>query len=256
MNKKKSKKLEIIEENRFIEWITNYGSVVLIGIACFLAVVLIGYRFASSSQKSSATDFFRAEKEFAVLQSDSADLSEKKTALTDLTRILQRQPDLHAKYDGLIAQELLNQGNILEAQKYADLALLRTKRDDLPFYADYTNITMMIAKEDYRGALASTQELKQKMIVNAELAKEESSERSFGDVLFAFNLMRSALLNQKIGDREAELNDWRELKQYARLSDQAPPTDAFSPQAFYSLLHQFEEGRSTMLSYIEQREKS
>lgn len=237
----------VLDEDTYAEWLTNYGKILLIAIACFGAVLLIGLRLSYGSSGKQISDYLKAKKEFATFQ--TAEGEAQKEAFAGLQQIMQRLPDLHAKYDGLIAQQLLLQNDVKQGEEYAGMTLLRTDRDHLSIFSEFSRIALLISQGDYKTALDKTTQLKKKMI-------EQPAPRSFGDILFAYNLLNQAFLYQQLGNTVAEKEKWRELKRYAGLVNEAPPTDLFSRQAFLEMFAQFEAGKVTLKEYIEMREKA
>lgn len=244
------------EDNRFIQWISQHGLNVLYGLLAVIAIVVIGYRLLYGGGSKGESDYYNAENDYQVFAKNVASGStvEAKEQLTKLQAIIQDHPELHAKYDGLLAQGLLNLGDVAEAQPYAARTLERTRDDKLPFYSDYASTTLLIAQQNFSDALKKAEELKQKMLDNAAAAGNDAGKRDFGDILFAFNMLRIAMLEQQIGDKQGELQSWQELKRYAKWSGEAP-SSAINPLAFQILLNHFEEGKVSLLNYIDAREK-
>ncbi len=236
----------VLDENFYSEWLTNYGKILLISIACLAVLLLIGLRLSFGSSGQQVADYLKAKKEFTLFQ--TADGEAQKEAFAGLQQLMQRLPQLHARYDGMVAQQLLLQNDVKQGVEYADLTLLRTDRDHLSYYSEFSRIALLISQGEYKTALDKTTQLKKKMI-------EQPAPRPFGDILFAYNLLNQALLYQQLGNSVAEKEKWRELKRYARLTDEAPPTNLFNPQAFTDMLAQFEVGKVSLKEYIEFREK-
>lgn len=231
-----------LEENPVVHFLTQYGRISLYALLAVIAAGVIIYRLNSSHQEKSETDFWNAEKAFRILASPAiqdANSSAEKDALSQLNTILEQHPQLHAKYDGLIAQMLLNRGDVTAAAPFAQSALERTKEENQPFYTDYAKTTLLIADKHYEDALAQALALQNKMNI-AQQEVGQSDQHQFGNTLFAFNLFRVGLLQQQLGLTNEELKTWQEWKQMVQ------------SKAFEVLL--FSEGRVSLTDYINSRE--
>jgi hypothetical protein len=126
--------------------------------------------------------------------------SDTDDSLQKLQTILKKHPELHAKYDGAIAQALLSAQNPTEAAPYAERTLQRTQGETPAPYLDYASTTLLIANGKYDEALKAAQSLKS----NTEYP-----------TLYAFNLLRIAFLNRELKNTQAEKAAWAEVKQLA-----------------------------------------
>lgn len=215
------------DEALYTEWLSKNWKNLLISIGCLAMVLVIGLRLSFGSSGQKAGEYLKAEQEFATFQTSEG--AAQTEAFTSLEQILQTMPQLHAKYDGALAQELLLQNNEKKAAEFACLTLLRTERDNLPLYGEYSRISLLISQGDYRTALDRTVQLKNKMT--------ESSR------LLAYTLLNQALLYQQTVDLKGEKAAWAELKSRA------------NEPAFAEMFAQFEMGRVSLNDYIEIREK-
>lgn len=137
--------------------------------------------------------------------------------LNNLKSLIKKSPSLKANYEGLIVQNLLINEN-LNKDDYgiADKALERIKLD-LPFYYDYSQIALVISNGKYEDALNKSKELKIKMLGN--ISTKSGKSLSMGSVLYSLNLLRIALLEQKLNNPSKELIAWTELEDYLNFND-------------------------------------
>ena len=245
-----------LEENSLLQWITRNGRLLLYIIVALLVVFFIVYQLTSSSRSKTANDFFSAESDFKLFQqpvSSKTDLTAQNEAFEHLNKILQRLPDLHPKYDGLMAQVFIDRNDVFQANKFAHQALERTFNENHPFYTDFAETTLIITKGQDKEALQRSIDLKQKML---ESAAQPPEKREFGDDLFALNLLRIAMLQQQTKQTTDELKTWREWLQYAGLgNDKTKIATGIDSKPFQNLLSFYEEGKVSLLNYIEHREK-
>lgn len=234
--------LSALEENPAIEWLEHNGKTLLYVFLGLVALLFIIYRMSAGRHAKAESDYLQASVEFAAFQK-----GESKESLERLTAILGRRPELHAQYDGLIAQILLNNGDLSKAKEFANLALKRTSTEDLPYYSDFAKTTLLISEHHEQEALNQALALKKTM------QAQQSNQSKFGPVLFAFNLLRVAMLQQQLGLHEEEAKTWKEWKDYANASEKSVAT-SISPRVFETIENQLAEGKFSLSNYIESRQ--
>lgn len=235
---------QFTDDDPIMQWLEQYGKILLGAVFGLLVLLFIIYRVSSGSTAKAEADYFDAAQQYSLFQK-----SDNQEALTKLQAILERRPELHPKYDGLLAQLLINRNDPAAAETYASLAFERIHHDHVPYYEEFAAITLQISRADYATALKRSKELKQILLKDATTAKQE---RTFGDLLFAYNLLRIALLEQKAGTPTEEQAAWSEWNSYAQASTNSASIRAAS---FYTLDNLFGEGSLTLNHYIKSREK-
>lgn len=237
----------MLGENSFIQWISNNSKMLMYSFLGLLAAIILLYRFVFSQSTQSEGDYFNAANRFAQFQKlvEQQDIVAAEEALSQLTPIIQRHPELHAQYDGLIAQLLLST-NVKEAKKFAVPTLARVSQDQLPYYIEFANTTLTIEEKKYADALQQALQLKQKML---EVAQADNQPLEFGDSLFAFNLLRIGMLQQQLDQKDAELATWQEWNYYLQSED------TLLANAFQQLNQQLVEGKTPLIDYINYRQQ-
>lgn len=234
---------QFTDDHPMMQWIEKNGKTLLIALLGLIAALFIIYRMSSNSNAKADADYNDAAQQYAIYQK-----SDDKEALDKLQAILARRPELHPKYDGLIAQLLINRSQPQLAEPYANSIFKRVSTDHVPHYEEFAAITLVISKGDFESALQQSKELKQKLLKDATTSQQT---RSFGDMLFAYNLLRIAMLEQKVGTPEGERAAWSEWKSYANASTNSASIKAAS---FYTLDSLFGEGSLSLNNYIKTRE--
>lgn len=217
------------------EWLTENGKWLLLGFGVILGALLFYISAYTESYKSEA-DYFKAATAYTTFSSSSSSSEEREAALTTLKNILSSKPELHAAYDGLIAQTLINRGYTSEALPFANLALSRTKKNNLPLFTQFAETTLRINDKKFEQALTETDSLLKQLTIEKENANQ---------TLHAFTLLRLAMLNQKIGTPQAELQSWQAW-------------DAFRkqfPGAYQRISGQLESVKILLTDYAESRKK-
>lgn len=244
-----------IEDHPLLQWISQHGQTLLYTIIGLFSLLFIIYYLSSSHSSKADQDYTAAYQDFLAFQRGKGDIAAQKLSLQKLEDVLKRQPTLHAKYDGLIAQTLLTRSDVGDAMPFAMATLERVSKDDLPFYNDFASTTLLIAQGKTADALERSKNLKQKLLDNANAAIQDPAKKSFGDTLFAFNLLRIAMLQQQAGLAQDELKTWQEWKGYTAFTRMPGTSQAIDSKAFFAVANVFEEGQVTLASYIESREK-
>lgn len=234
---------QFTDEHPLMQWIEKYSKFLLIGGLAVIALLFFIYRVSSNNTAKAEADYIEASQQFALFQNND------QLAFEKLQAILKRRPELHPKFDGLIAQTLINRNDAKAALPYSELIFGRVRNDNVPYYEDFAVITLAISEGEFQKALKLSQELKQKLLKDATAS---GSSRSFGDVLFAYNLLRIALLEQKLGNQENEKAAWSEWNSYANSSTNSA---AIKASAFNQVNTLFSEGLLTLSQYIQTREK-
>lgn len=244
------------DDSPFIQWLSHYGRIGLLILIVLLALVALFYRLAPGGSEKAEKDYFNADIEFQNFEhpiSGNSDLLASKEALNRLEAIMKRRPELHAKYDGLIAQTLIFREDMTAATPFANLAMTRTAPENHPFYTDYAQTSLLIGSQQYQEALARAQELQKKM-TEALSQTQDINKRAFGDTLYAFNLVRIGILQQQQGLNQDELNTWQEWKRLLQQKSEITQAETLS-KAFAQQLAHFTNNTISLMNYIEAREK-
>jgi hypothetical protein len=250
-DEQKSTFLDFLDEGAITDWLSDNGKSILYGLIGLIALLVIIFAISSGGRSKAEQEYIQAANDFTYFSKayDAKNPAQANDALARLNHLMSKHPELHAAYDGALAQTLLNRAQVEEAKPYALATLKRVKSNNLPFYNDYAETTLMISQGQFKEALENTLSLQQKM--EADLGKEAAS-RSFGDELFALNLLRVAMLQQAIGDKNAELRTWQQWKEFAGLGSEA--SKYVNPQAFRSVIQNLAIGSISLADYISYRE--
>jgi hypothetical protein len=252
-NTQKPQVLDLLDESRITEWLIEYGSNILYMLAGTVGILILIYAFSSGQHSKAEQEYIQAANDFTYFTKsyDSKNPVPLNDAFNRLNSLMKKHPELHAAYDGALAQTLLNRTQIEEAQPFALATLARVKSNDLPFYRDYAETTLLIGQLNFKQALENALALQQKM--KDQIANDPSA-RSFGDELFALNLLRVAMMQQEIGDKAAEMKTWNEWRGYAGLNGKHQATGNVNPQAFRSVIQKLAIGSISLPDYISNRE--
>lgn len=230
----KSDLSDTFAEHPIVQWISQNGRSLLWLLLGLVALFLIGYRLLGGYGSSSAKDYIAVDREmgiFLAAERSESGAAQAKESLDKLTLLLNKHPDLRAKYEGQIAQELIVRGDSAAALPLAERTLARVSKEHIPLYSAYSATTLLIEKGSYPEALGQANALQSKVS-----EKEDSG-------LFTANLLRIAMLNQKLGNKNEELKTWQTLKETLKQGDHDQVVTALS------------EGRVSLLDYIAFREK-
>lgn len=236
--------LSSLDDNPFMLWITQYGRTLMYALLGLIVAGILIYRFYSVHEEKQEAEYWTAEKEFRLLAKpveNNKGPAINEEALAQLRAVIERHPALQAKYDALIAQTLLDHGDIKDALPFANNAINRTLSENQPFYSEFAKTSLLISEQKYDAALKSSQALQQKM-QELKQKTEQNGQRHFGDTLFALNFLRIGMLQQQLGLKSDELKTWQEWKKLAK-------TSGFEQQQLL-----FSEGRVSLVDYINLRE--
>ncbi|MEI8366412.1 MAG: hypothetical protein WCF65_08350 [Parachlamydiaceae bacterium] len=248
--------LDYMDEGRFTDWLALHGKNIIYGLSALLIVLAVVYYLSNTLMTKSEEDYVQAAQDFTVFvqATGTEDASTKNEAYSRLKSLMSTHPELHAAYDGTLAQTFLNRDLVADAKPYITATLSRTQSDALPLYAEFASTTLMISEHHYREALDKAQAL-QITMTEAIASQVNEAERGFGAELFALNLLRIAMLQQQTGDTKGELATWHHWKQYARLEAVSGPSANVDPQAFRAVIQRLAVGATSIPDYIAHREK-
>jgi hypothetical protein len=222
-----------------IEWLSAYKNVLLWGFLILIALLIIASRLMTWQTLNAEKDFFQAQNMFTQFEQTAINPAESASATTDLEELkslMQRHPELKPKYEGALAQTLLISGQPSQAQPFIEDIFTRTQPDRLQLYQNYTETSLLIEQERYAEALQSAQQLK---------ATLEQTNQGSNPILYAFNLIRLAMLYQQTHQQQEELKAWEELQNQPQLLEAVLATD----QAL-------KMGQASLNQYIEERKQA
>jgi hypothetical protein len=199
--------------DRFLQSMLEKKKEWMTGAAAFAggAALLLGYLYSGPDAKA------YANAETAVSKWQASPEDEK---LYEAMRLaIQSVPELGKKYEATIAQNLIGSNKINEALVMACRSIQRVK-EDAPFHATFATTSLLIEQGSFQQALENAVALKELM------GKEFQSKVKGGSLLYAYNLLRIACLQQTLKNRPGEKAAWEELESFLTLSDEI--IDSFS----------------------------
>lgn len=221
-----------------VEWISNNKQTILWIIIGLFAVLILAYRVMMTRTLNAEGDYFRAQTDFNQFQ--EAALTAKNAvgdsaALNELDGFMASYPELHAKYDGPLAQTLIIEEQMPKALPLAQATFKRTANDSINLYQDYAASSLLIGEGKYQEALQQSKLLKDKL--------NQQPADTLDKTLYFFNLIRLAVLNQQLGLEQEEKQAWNEVQ------NSAYRTDAMQS------INLFKIGNADLNKYIEKRQK-
>lgn len=231
-----------------IEWIMGHTKTILLSFATLILFSFCIYQVFSRFGDVNVSESSRLERAFNEW-SGSQDL----TQLKELEKSVRGHSALEAKYGTLLAQRLLGLGEVKQGEEYARAALKRAQGLNTPYYSDFSKNTLLITSGKYSEALEASEKLKGAMLQDEAFWSGRDKLVRSGSVLYAYNLLRIAMLNQQLGSKEGELIAWDELVQNAGWKGVAVPSRAYDPESYALLLENFTQGDITLIDYIDQR---
>ncbi|HVX01166.1 MAG TPA: hypothetical protein VHA52_12150, partial [Candidatus Babeliaceae bacterium] len=228
-----------------IDWLKDHLSVIG-GVALFLVVGMVA---ASRWVKGDAqADYLTAEIAYQHWEGGKGE------ALTRLQKIIRKHPELHAKYDGAIAQKLLSTSEKGLATSYGKAALKRMG-DFSPHYKNFSHCSLLIVENKLAEALQGAKELKAAMEKDEAFWEKKSELMRHGCILYAFNLLRIAMLEKEAGTPAGELAAWRAFKENAGWLGAQPASKTYDPEAYQLIQDNFHNQETSLLDYIKYREE-
>lgn len=225
------------------DWIReNLNSIIAVGVGLFAVAGWTLYQWKSGSPG----DYLAAEKTFNEWSGDRND------KLIKLQKILKQHPELHAKYDGRIAQKLLVNSEHGLASSFSKATQKRIGEFS-PYYTAFSNCSLLIAEKKFEKALEESQTLKQSLDQDLTFWKTQSDLVRHGGILYGYNLLRIAFLQQLTGNKPGELAAWKEFKREAGWLETEAPTKNDS-ESFELISQNFQKNDVSLKDFIHYRE--
>ncbi len=228
----------------------DYKRSVIFFIPLLLVILFMVFKFSLLKSKAER-DVISAKAAYSKwVSSDNLDTIHLQT----LKNILKKRPELSPAYEGPIIQKLVASSQVSQAKLHVESILKRIGRR-CTYYTRFSQSSLRIAQNDHATALQKAIKLKEDMILDKPFWERQSSYQ-YGSTLFAFNLLRIAMLNQELDHKEDELIAWKELKKYAKwdqIDTKSLPLD-LDPLAFDRLLSHLTDQKLSLKDYIRYRE--
>lgn len=228
-------------------WSTNYKRFLVLLIPFFLVFLFV--IFKTSLYRAKSEGEFLAAKNAYLKWENSQEL--ENSDFRTLKGLIKRHPELVAPYETLIIQKILALGKEKKAQPFIENL---SKRIADSYYTQFSKTTFLITEGEFEKALQEAFSLKERMLSDKSFWEGQKTPH-FGSILFAFNLLRIAILSQSLEKGEEELVAWKELKDYARWSSESDKMFVnLDRGAFDVLLKHFTDQNLSMKDYIKHRE--
>jgi hypothetical protein len=227
----------IVVKQGWVDWLQEHGKTLLYVVLGVILVLFAAFHWMARSKGSAYGDYVSAHSTYLSWASGA---KQDEPLLNKLKGLLDRHPELHAKYDPLIAQRLLTEND-------SALALNTLKRigKEAPYFAQFAHASLLISQGSFSAALEEAQRLKQALEVDDLFWEKQSQAVRHGSSLYAFNLLRIAMLEQKVGTADGERLAWEELEK--------KEGKTYHPEAMFLLEQAFREQDLSLKDYIAYR---
>ena len=237
-------------KSKSIDWIIEYKNIILYSICGLLVFLFVFFQIFSNFQRKSQNDFIKANFSFQQWVSSS---EHKPEVFELLNKVIKRHPELHPKFDGLIVERLLGRDKVDEASAYVKPMFERIK-EVCPYHAAFASTSLNIAQGKLQDALMQSKKLKTTMENDASFWESQNKFPRYGSILYAYNLLRIALLQKNTGTSKDELSAWNELQKIAGWSEEGSNDSIYyDPEAYHLLEKNFRIGSISILDYIQHR---
>jgi hypothetical protein len=205
--------------------------------ALIAGLAVLVYYFQSGPM---ALDFAKAE----LLVAKWRSLPEDASLFQQMSHALKKVPALQKKYEPVIAQKLIDGGRSAEALQIAYRSLESAKKE-APYHAHFAETSLFIERGEHQEALERSAGLKEKMLRECNVEAFSGARLIGGSVLFAYNLLRIACLQQELKNQPGERAAWEELEKFLKKNENGP--------AALTLLSNFQEKDLDLTDYIAER---
>lgn len=197
-----------VRKKRWIPGPRNRSWVVTI-VSVLLLCLMIAWQIPSFFFKNSyKDDVLLAESIFAKWKASP----EKIELFESLHDLLQKRPKLQRRYEGLIAQVIIQsrQSKILEPISKMGFQQLQ---EDTSLYVLYGEASMLIHQKSLSQALEISKRLEKSISIDLDELGENQGLSTI-NLLYGFNLIRIALLQKDLGRAQDELQTWQNVESF------------------------------------------
>lgn len=185
------------EESKFITFLKKHWSKLFLSLLAVACIAAWTDRLLKGNGSRNKQDFLTIRHLHESFQKGGF-LPEE--SLESMENILARHPELHPKYDALLALTYFSQAKAAEGKHYAQ-ALIQQADDQLPCaYKHYANTTLLIAEARYPEAFEACQQL------------ETTLKECDYPKLQVMNTLRLVFLADLLGNHGAAANYWSQLQ--------------------------------------------
>lgn len=228
----------------FMTKLLSYKQTVLY-VCIGVTALSLGVSFWISRGEKTSHQFFKVE-ESLVEMGDTVAMDAK--AAESLEATLRTYPELAGRVGDILAQHFLTMRQVESAEKYAEAAFQRTSFAK-SHYTDFARNSLLIEEKEYSKALEASNRLKDEMLEDGAWMTDD-----FGGMLFGFNLIRIAFLNQLLGSSDRELEGILEVKKFLGWGLQANERGVMDDKIGKALLKHFSDQNVSMIDYFNERE--
>ncbi len=183
-----------MEENKFITLLVKHWSKLLLGILALATLLVWSQRLSNSRNQDQKQDFLIANQIFEQFQRGEYLSIE---SIESVQKILERHPELHAKYDLVLALTLFSQQKGVDALPYARSLVKQTEGQTPSHYHSFAETTFLISEEKYSEALAAALQLER------EIAGQPETP-----ILEGMNTLRIFFLADQMGNPTEKKRAW------------------------------------------------
>lgn len=229
-------------------YLLDYKRFLIFIIPIFLVGCFLIFKHTMAKSRAEG-EFLSAKVAFSNWQKDSVLES---VHLQTLKSVIKKHPELAAPYEGQIIQKMLALGEEKKSRHYVENLLRRAANRPNSYFTKFSKTSLLIEKGEKALALERSIRLKEEMLSDMKFKKA----MPFGSTLFAFNLLRIAMLSQALKLVDEELVAWRELKEYAKwdVEQQEESIIRLDNKSFDALLANFTDKNLSLKDYIKYRE--
>lgn len=201
---------ETLKEHPAFQWIVSHKSSLPFAFLAIVVLFFLAFRLLSGQTTQKESYYLLAEKHLSTLNNAITEGTwDEKSGqqLLEFSQLVNQNAELQARYDAPLAQMLILAEQGQAAQDPARRLLNRTKKDAIPFIQQFGETSLLAAQKNGVQALENAKALKMEMI--------NSQRASAFNTLFAYTLLRIAMLEQTFGTKEGERDAWNAWSSYA-----------------------------------------
>lgn len=228
---------ESLMDHPVFQTLKEYQKPLSYGVLIILLGIVLLYRMLAGQTARAESTYMALSESSSILKNPESPLEKREVALNEMLPLLDQYPQIQAKYDGQVAEQLLIERKLDASLPLIERTFSRVESTTSPYALDYAKNSVLITQGNLEEGLKNAYALREKML---------SDIMPYSGVLFSFNLIRIALLEKQFLHRDLELKAWNELK---NMSNSAHPLK-ISHQELQRIMTHFDNEEASLSNYI------
>lgn len=191
------------DQHPFLQKVIQHKNAIILGCLAAVVLIFIAVSFLTGAGHKARGQYLQFNEAFSNLKEFPSE-----ETLNKALQSFQALPQHSQAELAQLTQLAIALKNTAIIENFSKNSAHTQPLNLLPYYQEYTEVSLLMTKEDWENASKRSLDLHEKMRNN-----NSTSKPVFGLVLYAYNLIRIAFLQQKLQNPQVELAAWEDLEE-------------------------------------------